>query len=716
MIDEARKKYSYLSKLSSAYLDNFFFESSSFLHCLHPLLDLLGWIGDKGTVSEALPHFHQKLTLNSFLRVIKNLGFDCESISLFPQALDSRLLPCLFLDEGGEPLIALEKTRKGLLVYNSEKKEFYEFNNLLKKRNFFFFKANDKKNNSQNPERTWFSEIIYRHKGAFAQILAMSFLSGILGLSIPIFVMGVYDRVIGAESPLMLVNFLVGLGIALLGILALALIKNKMLGTISCSLDNIVGGGIFEKIINLPLSYMESTNVGMQLARMNSLDSVRLFFTGPLAEVIINIPANLVFLTAIAVLGGNLVFIPLFTFCFLCGMTLIYRGVASRVADKYVGAKTKKQAFLIEALEKHDMIKYSANEYIWIEKYREILAKTLLGKFKEAVLSQALSAITNFFVMLSVLGLAGFGVFKVVSGQLSPGALFAIMMIVWRIMTPIKILTTSLCHLCQLKKNVQQVNKLMTLPSENKYSGNRIQRVLDGRVSFKAISHRYGNELAPSLASINLDIQSKEFVVIYGKNGSGKSTLIKLLLGLSGVQTGTILIGGKDIRQISVKALRKEIAYMPQIPQFFYGTISQNLRLANPLASEQEIHKVAIQAKIYDEIMSMPEGFSTRLTDQFNKQISPSFFQRLSLARALIKNSPILLIDELSNNLDCEIEEQLMQILQQLRGKLTLIKLTHRMKHLWLADRAICLESGRILFDGTPDQVQLQEMKKRELV
>lgn len=703
------ERYEKLFKTAEENLTSFFFESSDYLTCLQPLVKLLGWTGDTRTITEKFPHFSITLTKQSFLKVMEQLNFRYRSFTARIDAIDPRLMPCMIITGNDIPLLVLEKTKSGIIIFDStEKKVMLAPNSKIKGEVFLFHALEETEKELQLKERSWFSRILYQHRTLLWQVLWMSLLSGILSLAVPIFIMAVYDRVVTTESISMLSSFVFGLAIALFGMWVLSILRIKMLARIGKSLDGTFGESIFDRIINLPISYTESVTMGMQLAKIRSLDSVRELFTGPMANIILEIPTALVFLVAIAVLAGNLVVIPIVMMGLLLILTFFTRDMITRAVRRTSTYASNKQAFLIEALDKHSMIKYTASEAVWYERFKNVTAKHAIANYQSTVLSQGLGNLSNMIMLLAGIAVISFGAYKVINGMMTAGALFATMMIVWRALSPIRLCFTSLCQLSQARDSINQVNQLMRLPSESEDETVTKHELQEGRVQFSRISHRYPNAMEPCLLSVNFSVNDKEFTMIYGQSYSGKSTLMRLFLRLYPIQSGNIYLGGKDIRQFSPKFLRQNIAYVPQNPQIFYGTIAQNFRLANPIATDENIEQACKLVGIYDDIMHFKQGFDTRFGDQKTGSLPLTFLQRFSLARALVKKSRVLLLDEPTNGLDMKASKKLFSILEKLKGKITIIMLTHDIRQLQHADRVVCLAGGQVTYDGAPSNLQSQ--------
>ena len=300
----------------------------------------------------------------------------------------------------------------------------------------------------------------------------------------------------------------------------------------------------------------------------------------------------------------------------------------------------------------------------------------------------------------------GWGTLRVLDGAMTVGALVACMILVWRVLIPLQVVFLSLTRFEQIMLGLKQIDRLMRLEPERRpgEAGDQ-HRTLKGEIAYHRVSLRYSPNADPALIGVDLRAQPGEIVAITGPNGSGKSTLLKLVAGLYQAQAGAVLIDGMDIRQLERGELRWAIASVPQNCDFFHGTIAQNLRLANPTASDEDLVRAARDAGVLDEIMRLSGGFETRLNDRLQRQLPNGFKQGLMLARAYVKDRSIYLLDEPGNHLDSEGDRALMRKLGELRGRATVFMVTHRPSHLRLADQVIFMDSGRILLYGPPEEV-----------
>ncbi|MGI9425391.1 MAG: ATP-binding cassette domain-containing protein, partial [Hyphomicrobiaceae bacterium] len=232
-----------------------------------------------------------------------------------------------------------------------------------------------------------------------------------------------------------------------------------------------------------------------------------------------------------------------------------------------------------------------------------------------------------------------------------------------------------------------------------------LSRTFVGKVTVQDAGLRYTAKTEPALRGVSLRAEAGELIAITGPSGAGKSTLLKIIGGLHQAQIGAVCIDDLDIRQFDVADVRQSIGYVPQKLHMFYGTIAQNIRLAQPTASQDDTEAALEQVGALEEIRQLPDGVNTRIFGINENRLSSGLLKQISLARAFIKRAPIYLLDEPGSDLDRRSDAKFIELLKTLKGKATIILVTHRPSHLWLADRVIVLNNGRVAANAPPEKI-----------
>jgi len=696
-------------------------DQTDLANCLLPLLDVLHWRGAQRHIAEAIPHFVNSIDLTSFRNIMATLHFESRPLKLRLDKVDPRLFPCMFMPKDGDAMILINLQQGKLNVYDGGKEEYLEIPRAKIEGEALFFTSVDAEEIlPQQQKLGWFRAVNERFRSLFYQTLGLTFFLNILALATPLFVMGVYDKVVATGSMPTLVFFAIGVSIAILCDLFLRYIRTRILAFIGARLDNIVGIAIFHKILFLPPTFTERSTIGSQVARIKDFETIRDFFTGAMALTLLELPFVVIFIVVIAYLGGAVAFVPLIMVALYGILTLIFTPIIRASVSRAARASGKKQELVVETLGGMRAIKYCGAEATWLDRYRKLSAKAALNGFYASQYSGLIQTLSHVLMISAGVGTIVFGVFRILDGDMTIGGLVASMMLVWRVLGPLQTGFVSMARITQVKGSIGQINSLMNIRAEREQHSlvNPIKR-MDGFVSFSRVSIRYSADADPALVGVTFEIVPGEVVAVVGGNGSGKSTVLKLMVGMYNAQAGSIRIDNQDLRQMDPVELRHAVAYVPQSIQFFYGTIAQNLRLAYPTASDEDLRWACYKAGVLDEIEGFVQGsgkwkrsgFEVRIGDSGSGQMPTSVLQRLNLARGYLKRSPIMLFDEPGNGLDFEGDQTFMRMVDELRYNTSCMIVTHRPSHLKICDKIVWLDYGAVRAFGPAEEV-LKQMPK----
>ncbi|SCA54805.1 conserved membrane hypothetical protein [Candidatus Terasakiella magnetica] len=685
-------------------------EISDFAACLEILLTSLNWRGQQRNIAEAMPHFADELDITGFRNVMANLQYSSRPERIRLVDIDPRLMPCLYVADNMPAFVPLARSDYGLRIFNGGTGDYETITGkdmTMKGTAYFFSPVDLEEQKIVQAKIGWFWMVMERFRGLVYQILGLTLLLNLLALATPLFVMAVYDKVVATGSMTTLAYFGVGVTIALVCDYVLRRIRTRIFAFVGARIDNIVGNEVFKRIMFLPPAFTERATIGAQVARIKDFESIRDFFTGPMAVVLFEVPFAFIFVIVIAILGGPVAFVPIFMLVLYWLVAMAFGPSIRTAISETARYGSQRQELIIETISSLRAIKYSNSEETWLGRYRELSAKSSLASFKSAQVTNYLTTVSHVLMIVSGVATIALGVFRVNDGVMTIGGLVASMILVWRVLGPLQSGFVTLTRVEQVRSSISQINNLMNINSEHKDDVVNSNRKVDGYISFGRVSLRYSPEADPALVGVNFDVQPGEVLALVGGNGCGKSTVLKLLLGMYIPQAGSIRLDQTDIRQLDPLELRQMIGYAPQTTQYFYGTISQNLRLANPAATDEDIAHACEMANVLKDIEDLPKGFWTRIGEGTGGQLPTSFQQRLNLARCFIKKPKIMLFDEPGNGLDFDDDQAFMKSVENLKkeGVVSFI-VTHRPSHLKITDKILWLENGHMKMYGATEEVK----------
>lgn len=657
----------------------------AFTPLIHPLLRALGWQGAVRDIEDALP-LQRPLDLQGFRDALANLGWRSEMFKSAPAAAPSDAYPLIYNGAQGPQLVqtpgdaaSLPKTRGTCLSFRELRPE--------------------------ETMNTTLRQALRRFSPLFREITFLSLVIGVVALAPIMFNSILYDHVIASDSTKGMDVVVGGVLLALLVELMLRRRRNARLAWFGGRIDHFVSCSVFERLLFLPPPYTERASVSAQLARLRDFENVREFFTGPLATLFFEMPLVLAYLIAMAVVAQWLALVPLaLVLCYVV-LILIVNGRLKEYGRVTAAAASQRQELLLETVTKLRAIRLAGVEQAWQERYRKLSGQASQAAFRAGFAAQSLETTSYVLMTLGAIATLGFGVIAVIAGNLSIGGLVAAMMIIWRVIAPMQIVCASITRIQQLAGGTGQVQRLLNVPPEHMVQANAAPRPkIKGHISFHRVTQRYSADSEPALLGVTFEAKPGQVIAIRGRNGSGKSTILKMILGLYQPAGGSVRIDGADIRQFDPIALRQSISYIPQSADFFPGTVRENLSFADPSASDDKIRDALRLACALEEVESLPQGLDTPIEgDAAN--VSHTLRQRLNLARAYIRQAQIVLLDEASYSLGRENDAAFAEHIRQLRGKSTVIMVTHREDHMRMADILLVIDKGELTHAGPPDQV-----------
>lgn len=677
-----------------------------FANSLAMLVVSLQWSGNARHLFESLPYVKgREIDLLDIINTMHNLGFSSNSMIIDVNDIDERLLPCLFIPNKAKavPLVILSKKDGIISAFHSKKKQIVEFTTKNLMGDVYFFKKNnpelveEENQNQKAAGLSWFKIVFEKFRPVMKEIIITSAMINFLALAMPLFIMSIYNTVIGSGSTSTLLQLVSGVAIAVLGEAILRMIRLRSIVWLGVRLDNVVSKTIFERLLLMKAAYTEGASISSQISRIKTFESVRKFFTGPLFMVIIELPFTLILLFAIWLIAGPIVYIPIMVVVIFVLLLAYYQSklrIAMRGAAR---SSSGRQQLGMETFIKMHNLHHNGMSRSWLDRYKDKLSGSSVASFKSNMISSIIETVAHTISILAGVAVISLGLHLIWIQQLTVGALVATMILIWRILSPLQTLCSMLPRIEQLKNSIEQINRLATIEIEHQPTAilKRPIESLKGNIRLTNVGLRYSLEVEPIFVGLDIEVMQGEIVAITGSNGSGKSSILKLINGLYQAQTGTIRIDGINIKQMDPVELRNYVCYLPQVPNFFEGTIKENLLLGNPLATDEDITNALKQAKGLEELGNLENGIDTLLYGN-NNQIPSSYKYVLNLARSILKSkSNIMLLDELPNaSLNEEVGMAYKNLIEQAKGNKTVFFVSQRDDFIKLADKVIVLRPG----------------------
>lgn len=682
-------------------------------------LDILAQIHQKSFTQQAvtagLPLVDHKLTPDLFVRAAERVGLAAEVVTMPLKKIKDSILPIILLQPNQQALVLLRIRNNGNMevlsptvsleskeLPPSELEKLYTGRVILIKPMFKF--SNRAEETIKAKRHHWFWSVLWKTWPAYQEVLLASFFINCFGLAIPLFTMNIYDRVVPNSAVDTLWVLAVGVIFVFLFEFVLRTLRGYLIDVTGKKVDLNLSARIFEQVLGLTMASRPGST-GAFANTVQGFEAFREFITSSTVTVLVDLPFVAIYLTVIAILGGTLALIPLIMvpLVILAGYGLqLPMHKISQDSYKY---SAEKQATLIETLSTMETIKSRSAESAVQRRWEQLVG--LAGKAGVRLRLIANSSL-NFSIFAQELAsvlIVIYGVYKISNNEITVGALIACTILVGRGLAPMSQVAAILTRYHQSMQSLEALNKVMEMPTERVEGRVPLHRPdIKGSIQFREVSFRYPNQKLMALNRFSLNIQAGERVGILGRIGSGKTTLAKLILGLYQPTYGLVMVDGTELQQIDPADLRHSIGYVSQDIMLVYGSVRDNITLGSPYVSEETILKAA-QISGVDRFVSLnPDGYDWQVGEH-GAYLSGGQRQSIAIARAILMDPPILLMDEPTNNMDSMTEEMLRKSFEPyVQGK-TLVLMTHKPSLLSLITRLIILDNGRLVADGPRDEV-----------
>ncbi|MFB3100493.1 MAG: type I secretion system permease/ATPase, partial [Gammaproteobacteria bacterium] len=524
-------------------------------------------------------------------------------------------------------------------------------------------------------------------------------------------IMNVYDRVVPNRAIETLWVMAIGVAIIFIFDFILRALRGYFVDAASKKADIILSANIFEKIMGIRME-SRPASVGELASHVQEFESLRDFITSASIITLVDLPFLFIFIAVIWLLGGDLAYIPLAVIPIAIIGPLIIQVPMNNIINKLFKYSTKRSGILFESINNLETLKtLNAEGQVqreW-EANNEEISKL---KMKSKMYSSIMMFFTDYLIKMTTIAVIVYGVYKIAENELSMGALIACTILTGRAMAPVTQVTSLILRYKQAMKSMQSINHLMSLPVEREHEANFLHRnQLLGNIEFKNVSFTYPDQEMHALKNVSFRIKAGEHVGIIGRIGAGKSTIEKLILGLYKAQEGVVTIDeGINVQQIDPTLLRREIGYVPQDVTLFSGSLKDNIVMGSRYADDDAAIRAADLAGVTVFANRHPAGFDLQVGEK-GGFLSGGQRQSVVLARALLLNPDIYIMDEPTNSMDNSTEESFKRRFAEILENKTLILITQKGSLLSLVDRLIVMENQTVVADGPKEQV-MEALKK----
>jgi HlyB family type I secretion system ABC transporter len=566
------------------------------------------------------------------------------------------------------------------------------------------------KTTPQTPQQrfslSWFLPSLWRYRKVLFEVLVASFFVQLFGLANPLIVQIIIDKVLVQNS----LDTLQVLGIFLLVVAVfealLGALRTYLFVDTTNRIDMALGAEIIDHLLRLPLRYFERRPVGELSTRVNELENIRQFLTGTALTVVLDAIFSVIYIVVMAIYSWVLTLVALSTIPLFALVTFL----ASPIIRKQLRTKAERnaeaQSYFVEAISGIQTVKAQNIELRARWQWQERYGRYVSAGFNTVLTATAANSFSQFLNQLSGLLLLWVGAYLVLKGQLTLGQLIAFRIIAGYTTSPLLRLVQLWQNFQETSLSLERLSDIVDTPreAEDLDRQNIPMPAIQGAVKYDNVTFRFASSGAPQLVHVSLDFPAGTFVGIVGQSGSGKSTLMKLLPRLYEAESGRILVDGYDISKVELYSLRQQIGLVLQDPLLFDGTVQENIALAHPDASPEEIIDAAKVAVAHEFIMSLPNGYNTRVGER-GSSLSGGQRQRVAIARMVLQNPQLLVLDEATSALDYNTERQVCQnLIEVFRGR-SVFCITHRLSTIRNADVIVVMDQGAVVEQGTHEQL-----------
>ena len=657
-----------------------------------------------------------KLTPSLFARAAKRAGITSKIMRRELEKIETTLLPvvlllkensaCLLLawESGGEQarVVFPELGEASVVITRAQLEERYVGLAIFARPEYRFDRRAPEVGRVQR--RHWFWGALTENMPVYRDVLLAAALINVFALAMPLLTMNVYNRVVPNQAFETLWMLAIGLCLILFFDFGLRLLRGYFIDLAGKRVDVDLSTRIMERVLGIRMEN-RPVSVGSFAANLRSFETVRDFITSATVTALIDLPFAILFLVVMAWIDIPM-FIPVVVgMAVVAGYAWLVQAKMHDLSETTYRAGAMRNANLVESLVGLETVKALGAEGVMQRKWER--SAIFLARVSNQLRLLAATTVNSAAWMQQLVSLAVIiiGVYRIGSAELTMGGLIACSMLAARAMAPFGQVAGLLTQYHNATTALTSLNEIMGKSAERDDEISFVSRpVFEGEIDFKDVEFSYPGDNGEALRKVSFHIKPGEHVAMIGRVGSGKSTLLRMILGLYQPTGGAVRIDGVNIRQLDPTQLRRNIGYVPQDSTLFFGSLKENILLASPHLDAADLLEAARVAGLSDMVNAHPRGFDMVVGER-GESLSGGQRQGVAIARAVVHNPPILLLDEPTGSMDHSSEDTIKRNLREYGAGKTMVIVTHRTTLLDLVDRIIVMDSGKIVADGPKERV-----------
>ncbi len=560
--------------------------------------------------------------------------------------------------------------------------------------------------------RDWFWGSLKANWKIYQEVVIATVMINVFALASTLYIMNVYDRVIPNSAYETLWVLSLGALIVYSFDFLMKNMRSYFLDIAGRKADVKISAKLFEQLLGMTLS-ARPASAGVLASNMREFETIRDFFTSATMTAIVDLPFSLFFIIIIAVIAGPLAIIPLVAIPIVGLVGWLLQGPMKRITKQSMHESALKNALLFETITGLETIKTQAAEGHIQRRWEELVEKGSRTSVKNRKVASFATNFSMYIQQITTIGIVIAGAYMIGNAMLTQGALVASVILVGRALGPISQVAALLTRYNQSKEALHQLEELMKRPVERPTDKHFIAAPrIHGKIEFRDVLFKYPGQTHPALNHLNFTVEPGEHVGIIGAVGSGKTTIERLLLNLYQPESGAILLDGTDVRQLEPGDLRRNIGAVQQSPNLFYGSVRENITMGHETAPDRAVLRSAELSGVMEFLRDSEKGLDTQVGER-GEALSGGQRQAVAIARALLYDPPVMILDEPTASMDPASELRLLKRMRVLTEGKTTILITHKGSMLQLVDKLILIDRGRIIAYGPKDDV-IRKLQARQ--